>query len=131
MTATVKIVKKFDRVKKVVDNSILATFGDAARLTRTIARRSIRRRARNNYAPAGQPPRTRFGSIRNSILYDVDKKSQVALIGPAYSRIGPVAAAHEHGGFFRHRRYEARPFMRPAFQKVIPRLSKLWRYSIR
>ncbi|MDZ4852443.1 MAG: hypothetical protein SGI77_24405 [Pirellulaceae bacterium] len=131
MSATVKIVKNFNRVKKVVNDSVLATFGDAARLTRTIARRSIRRRAGSNYALAGQPPRTRFGSIRNSILFDVDNKSQVALIGPAYSRIGPVAAAHEHGGFFRRRRYEARPFMRPAFEKVIPRLPKLWRYSIR
>jgi hypothetical protein len=131
MAATVKIVKRFDRVTKAVNNSLLETFGDAARLTRTIARNSIKRRAGKAYALPGQPPKTRFGSIRNSILYDVDKKRNEAIIGPAYSRIGPVAAAHEHGGSFRGRDYEERPFMRPAFQKIVARLPKLWRYSLR
>ena len=131
MTANVKIIKRFDRVTKGVNNSLLETFGDAARLMRAIARNSIKRRSGNRYADPGQPPKTRYGSIRNSILFDIDKKRQEALIGPVYSRIGPVAAAHEYGGFFRRRRYDARPFMRPALDKLIPRFPKLWRYSIR
>jgi hypothetical protein len=131
MAATVRIVKRFDCVTKAVNSSLLKTFGDAARLTRTIARNSIKRRSGKAYALPGQPPKTRFGAIRNSILYDLDKKRQEAIIGPAYSRMGPVASAHEHGGPFRGRDYEARPFMRPAFQKIIARLPKLWRYSIR
>ncbi len=131
MAATVKIVKRFDRITQAVNNALFETLSDAARYTRVIARNSIKRRRGVAYASPGHPPKTRFGSIRNSILYDVDKKRQVALIGPAYSRIGPVASAHEHGGPFRGRDYEARPFMRPAFEKVIARLPKLWRYSIR
>ena len=126
--SNVKIVKRFDKVKKAVDTSVLETFGDAARLTRAIARRSIRERSGTNYARPGQPPKTRFGGLKKSILYDLDKKREEAIIGPAFSRMGEAAAAHEKGGMFRGRRYDARPYMWPAFEKIIPRLPRIWRY---
>lgn len=130
MSAEVKITKNFGKVKKVVDNSIITSFSRAAFAIRSTAMRSIRKRVGGEPSPKGQPPRTRFGRLKKSILYSVDKTRQEAVIGPARSKIGPNAARlHEHGGFYKGQTFDARPFMEPALKEVAPRLPSIWRYT--
>lgn len=98
---------------------------------------SIRKGARQSMKPrrgpshVGRPPHThrRRKGLPNAILYAVGDNS--AVIGPAYSRSKGVGKPHEHGGYFRGRLYEARPFMGPALDKATPRLPLFWRESIR
>jgi hypothetical protein len=131
MAANAKVVNRLPKLKKQVDNSVLATVGDAARLTCAIARNSIKKRSGNRGARVGQPVKTRFGQIKKSIWHWIDKKKEEAIFGPKASKMGLVAAVHEKGGFFRGRKYGARPFMWPAFEKVIQRLPRIWRYAAR
>jgi len=104
----------------------LAHAGAAIRLT---ARRSIRKSKKSS--PAGSPPHTRQGLMRRAILYGVEKEKQRVTIGPAYSKAGPSAMAHEHGGRFRGRRYKKRAFMGPALKKMKSKLPRKWAGSIK
>lgn len=118
----------------------------AAAAIRMTARRSIKRAPRDltrndrgqfqsdgetHQSSPGSPPHTRAGALKRSILYAVDKQRQVAVIGPAASMMGPSAAAHEHGGRFRGRRYPKRPFMGPALMQNLNRMQHFWRGAIR
>jgi hypothetical protein len=100
---------------------------------------SIRKGARQSMKPrrgpsrAGRPPHThrRRKNLPNAILYAVEAAKDAAVIGPAQSRSQGVGKVQEHGGYFRGRRYDARPFMGPALQQATPRLPLFWRESIR
>ena len=118
-----------ERIVRATREGSIKSLGHGAAAIRLIARRSIRR-GQEPSAP-GKPPHTRKGQIKKAILYKVEKREQMAVIGPEYSVIGPAAMAHEHGGKFRGEQFKPRPFMGPALVKVTPRLPKLWRGSLR
>ena len=84
-----------------------------------------------NASPAGTPPNTRRGLVRNSILFGVEGDARSVVIGPAKSFVGISMTAHEFGGRFRGRNYPARPLMGPALRQSAPRLPKLWEDSIK
>ena len=117
-----KVIRKARKAN--IEN--LAHAGAAIRLT---ARRSIRKGKKAS--PAGSPPHTRRGLIRRAILYAVEKERERVVVGPSYTKVGPAAQPHEHGGRFRRRRYKPRPFMGPALVKTKPRLPRKWAGSIR
>lgn len=107
----------------------LAHAGAAIRLT---ARRSIKKGGKKRGpGPPGQPPRTRRGRLKKSILYAVERDRQRVTIGPDYMQMGTSAAAHEHGGKYKKERFPKRPFMGPALEKIAPRLPRHWARSVR
>ena len=65
------------------------------------------------------------------------KKEKVTLVAYlvneelAEPRAIAVAAAHEFGGRFRQERYQKRPFMGPALERIRPRLARMWAGTLR
>lgn len=90
-----RIRDEMHRVLSAARGASYANLAQASGALRQIARRSIRQRKKA--APVGQPPHTRRGQLRRSILYDVDRRALRAVVGPSYDLIGARGAAHEHG----------------------------------
>jgi len=124
IAVNVTVKKSFDQVKRKAQQGNFESLSHAAASIRLIARRSIRRR--QTAAMPGNPPHTRQGQLKRSIMYAIDKQRGVALIGPSFDFIGAAGKAHELGGKFRRERYPKRPFMGPALDKVKDRLPSLW-----
>jgi hypothetical protein len=114
--------------KRFKDKSI-RSLGHAGAAIRLTARRSIRRS--KNPSRAGKPPHTRFGQLKRSLRYSVEKVRQRVLIGPTYGIVGRSATAHEFGGRYRGQRYPKRPLMGPALMKIKDRLPRMWAGSIK
>lgn len=118
------------KVRKAVDRYKVENIGHAAGLVRTTARRSIRKR--KGPSAAGTPPHTHTGLMRRSIVYAVHKHRDEAIIGPTASMVGRVVGGlHEFGGVAKTGEYPARPYMGPAFEKILPRLPQKWRNSLK
>ena len=113
-----------EKVAKALDTTTYKTLNHAAASLRLIAKRSMKS-GKKASAP-GKPPNTQTKQLPNAILYAVDRKKMVAVIGTDYNKIGTVGAAHEFGGKFRKQTYPSRPFMKPALEKVTPRLPAMW-----
>jgi hypothetical protein len=95
-----------------------------------IAKRSIRKRKKAS-AP-GTPPSTQTSRLPRSIVFFVDRKRCYAIIGPSYDLIGPAGAVHEYGSeSFRGEKYDQRPYMVPALEKVQSRLPRMWASSFK
>jgi hypothetical protein len=132
----------FDRavVRSRVDiatRRVLSRFGAFVRRT---AKGSIRKRRRTS-AP-GQPPSSHTGLLRRFIFFGYDPSARSVIIGPAQltgQGRGDAPSLLEYGGTFtgeqrgrrKTRRYRARPFMGPAFEKEQPKLPGMWQDSIR
>lgn len=134
----------FDRkaVLDAVDKAKRAVLSKAGAFIRTIARTSIRKR--KGSAPAGEPPHSHVGLLRNFILFGYDRASDSVVVGPAkLNKPTEAPRVLEHGGvttvtkFSRGKRRKrrasiaARPFMGPALEKERPKLPLLWRGSVR
>ena len=78
-----------------------------------------------------QPPHSRFGLLKRSLLFGVEKRREAVVIGPAASLIGPAMTAHEFGGKFRGRRYPKRPLMGPTLNRTKDKLPSLWRDAVK
>jgi len=135
----------FDRpkVQRAMDRGTARALNRSGAMIRLTARRSIRRR--KNPSMPGQPPSSPTGILRESILYGFDPRQRSVVAGPALRRSGAgdggtartVPALLERGGRVRRRgkrkthRYQARPFMGPAFRKVQNRLPRQWANSVK
>jgi phage gpG-like protein len=73
-------------------------------------------------SPPGTPPYTHTGRLKKAILFAYNRATESVVVGPS-ERITDIGGLHEKGGRRRGRRYPARPFMRPARQKSIPKLA--------
>jgi len=97
-------------------------------------------------APPGQPPHSHTGLIKRAILYYFDRVRESVVVGPVLldkpTSYGPMKVPQvlEHGGTVRRTvdgeqriyKYEARPFMGPAFVKGLDkRMPAMWRDSVR
>jgi hypothetical protein len=118
-----------DKVVKAVRKGSIVSLGHAGAAIRLTARRSIRKSAKPS--PAGTPPHTRKGRIRNAIKYAVIAAAQSVLIGPDVEVAGTSGKAHEFGGRYKREMYDRRAFMGPALEKTKDRLSPLWAGSIK
>lgn len=83
-------------VKQRSDKNSIGALYKASAYLRTTARRSIRKSAQP--AQPGQPPHTRLGQLKTSIVFAVDEKNLTALVGPAASLISDISKYHEFGG---------------------------------
>lgn len=80
-------------------------------------------------SPEGAPPHTHKGAfLRRAVRYAADKEG--AVIGPMFSVVGEAGAAHELGESFHDQDFPERPYMGPALDRNISRLSTDWAGSI-
>jgi len=120
-----------DTQVKVIDNRI-ARIRRGIKPDRSLSRASylIRQAAQAQFtsgkdaSPPGRPPHTRRRRLPKSILYDVDKRREEAVIGPAYHMAGTSGKPHEFGGEYRGGQYPARPFMGPALTAVADQIPR-------
>lgn len=122
----VRTIDETKNVKTAADRAAYKNLGHAAASIRKTASGLIVRST--DPAEAGQPVHTRRRLLPNAILFAATK--DYAVVGPAYSKAGPAGQPHEHGGTFRGRRYEPRPFMGPAQTQNNERFARSWGASI-
>ena len=148
----------FDKpaVMLAVDKAALRVFSRFGAFVRKTARRSIRKPRKKRvaefndfekiqyrktgYRPLassepGKPPRNQTGRLKDTIFFWYDRNEQSVIIGPSHSGGFDRMGALEHGGLTMSRKrafhIRARPFMRPALAKELPKLDKMWHHSIR
>ena len=116
-----KVIRRVSKTRR----KVLSRFGAFVRQT---AKRSIRKRKRT--ASPGNPPSSHTGLLRRFIWFGYDSAAQSVVIGPASLSQNGRGQAPENLEYGK-RKYKARPFMGPAFEKEKPQLSKLWRNSVK
>ncbi|GIW81494.1 MAG: hypothetical protein KatS3mg105_3301 [Gemmatales bacterium] len=133
----------FDR-KKVIDAVDRATRRNLSKFgafVRRRARSSIRKRKRGVSSP-GNPPFSHTGLLKNFIFFAYQPDRRSVIIGPAkLNKRGDIPHILEFGGnqtVFNRRDntrmrvfIQARPYMRPAFEKELEKLPSLWANSVR
>lgn len=129
----------FDR--PIVIKSMLKTnrqaLSRAGSFIRTTARRSIRKRKK--VSKKGNPPSSHSGELRKLIFFSYDQTRDSVVIGPLLFKSSgspTVPNILEFGGMKKYagkrRKYDARPFMRPAFETELNKgnIPKQWKNSI-
>ena len=127
----------FDRalIKSKVDTATrkrLSKFGAHVRQT---SRRSIRKRKASSRP--GQPPSSHTGILKQFIFFGYDSNRRSVVIGPVNTsrKASNIPATLEYGGTVRISHgaakgktttIEARPYMGPAFDEELSKVSKLW-----
>ena len=129
ITATCKTKWEGEKVKKKLDDTTFKTISHAASTVRLIAKRSIR--SSKKKSAVGTPPHTHTKKLPRSIIYYADKKTMWAIVGTSVNIVGEAGQAHEFGGLYKRTRYDKRPFMLPALEKVAPRLPSEWASNFR
>ncbi len=147
------IERLLGRAGSYIRNEARKSLRPARRKTGRDTRGRFRRDGSAQISGPGEPPRThggeKGGPLRGFILYAVDTKRREVVIGPAkLPKVGAAPAALEHGGasvmITRKRVYNedrkpkwvrtgtkpihvrARPFMRPAYARVMQRSRELF-----
>lgn len=127
------------RVADAVDRAEYRNLGHAAASIRKEAIESIE--SGDGPSLPGTPPHThtqkltkkgkvRKGQLPRAIVYDNDKESDTAVIGPRESVVGTSGEAHEFGGDYKGQDFPERPFMGPALDKNIDRFASSFAGSI-
>ena len=102
-------------------------------------------KTRKGYSKPGQPPHSHTGLLKKFIFYFHDASADNVIIGPALLKQGAghptVPEVLEHGGSrrvkikggkSRRAKYQARPFMGPAFESSKSKLLPgIWRASVK
>jgi len=126
---TVKTKSETKKVIKKAKDANIKSLSHAGGALRKIAMRSFQKKA--GASPPGSPPHTHTKRLPKAILYAVDKRRQLVIVGPAVHLAGQVGKAHEFGGYYMGSYYPRRPFMRPALEKIRDKLPRFWLASVR
>jgi hypothetical protein len=121
-------IKRAPKEQRTASQSAVARDAKGRFLKGSGAKKS--RRSRQTGSPAGTPPYTERGELKNAILFDVAEDKSSAVIGPRFSRVGTSAEAHEFGGQYKGQEYPERPFMEPALERAAPRFAGSFSGSI-
>lgn len=149
----VKIVDNTKRVEAAAKKASIRSLSHFAGATRKTAIESFEES--DDPSEPGTPPHTRIGvfkqtkfataggsgikgknlyargkSLPGAIRFNVNRKDQIAVVGPTKSKAGPIGRLHEFGGRRGNARYPARPFMEPAMKENAPRFVDSFRGSI-
>ncbi|WP_145075537.1 hypothetical protein [Poriferisphaera corsica] len=127
-------------VKRGVDRATRRVFSRFGAYVRRTAKQSIRKRKKP--APPGKPPSSHTGLLKRFIFFGYDKPNKSVVIGPAklsQNNRGEAPSLLEYGGPTQLKRngkvisahFRGRAFMGPAFEEEQPKLSALWRNSVR
>ena len=129
VTTKVKIELDTRKVVNAARKGSITSLGHAGAYLRKVARHSIHKSPKAS--PAGSPPHTRKGRLRNAIKYAVIKAAQTVVIGPDVAVAGTSGRAHEFGGRYKRETYDRRAFMGPALNKTQDRLPPMWANSVK
>ena len=135
----VKYADHTERVAKEARKAVYRNVGHAAASIRKEAIESIE--SGDGPSAPGTPPHTHTrkvsksgkvskGQLPRAIVYDNDKESDTAVIGPRESVVGTSGEAHEFGGDYKGQDFPERPFMGPALDKNIDRFASSFAGSI-
>jgi len=132
----------FDRtsIQNKVDTATRKRLSQFGAYVRQTARRSLRKRKRSSRP--GQPPSSHTGLLKQFILFGYDSNRQSVVIGPVAlaRKSSGVPEVLEYGGKVTIQwgktkgktvTIEARPYMGPAFDQELDRVTSLWANSIR
>jgi len=120
-----------ERVRKMVDRKRRRALARTGGLTRTIARRSIRKRKK--ISQPGRPPHSHEGSLKRGIFFAFEPRRRSVVIGPVSHGNSDAPAALEYGGTTkfgtragpkRTAKIRPRPYMGPALGKAQDTLAK-------
>lgn len=130
--ATAKFTDNSKKVLEAASKAAYENLSHAARSIRKDASGSIKQKKdKSKSSEPGQPPvQHRPGFFKRALRYDIDKSKESAVIGFEASKVGQVAATHEHGLTEDGRDYPERPVMQPALERNIERFHRDWRASI-
>lgn len=81
----------------------------------------------------GKPPKNVLGTLKRLIFFSLDPGIDGVVIGPVKVSSSTTDAPHvlEFGGINQDKKFiAARPYMRPALEKNIPKLESLWQDSV-
>ena len=131
------------KVVRAVDTATRRVLSKFGAFVRTAAKSSIRKRKRSS--EPGSPPSSHTGLLKKFIYFGYDTAARSVVIGPTRlnSTDGTAPATLEYGGTIRIVRQRrgrqtikrvmiaARPFMRPALQKELPKLPAMWTNSVK
>jgi hypothetical protein len=119
-----------------VDKATRKVFSRFGAFVRRTARGSIRKRKKTS-AP-GQPPSSHTGLLKRFIFFSFDPSRKSVVIGPMRltdNNRGDAPSVLEYGGTATLDKTKVnirpRPYMGPAFDKEKPKLSALWRDSVK
>jgi hypothetical protein len=130
--------EKVRRKVEAAERRVLSRFGAFVR--QTAIQDKLRKRA--DVSRPGRPPSVHTTPGLRLVLFAYDFHKGSVVIGPVKfhgrSDYGPTTIPElmEHGDTVRGRdkrmhRYEARPFMGPAYEENLPKLPAMWRDSVR
>ena len=126
-------------VRSATDRATRKVLSKFGAYVRTASRSSIRKR--KAISEPGKPPSSHVGTLRRLIFFGYDTGRRSVVIGP--TPFGGKAEAPpllEYGGRVRRKNrrgrvrmatYRPRPFMGPAFEQEKPKLSAMWRSSVK
>lgn len=130
----------FDRksVLAATDKATRAALSRFGAFVRTRSRTSIR--TKKGISPPGSPPYSHRGTLKKGILFSFDPERRSVVIGPTQmGRSGDGARVLEEGGTSRvpgvrggrPLTYQARPYMKPAFDAELPKAIQQFKGLIR
>jgi hypothetical protein len=116
-------------LERMAENNVYSLKGAAYVVTQMAKARIVKAAKPSD---PGESPHTKGKpkSLRASIIYDVDKETQSAVIGPSGGKVGTVGRLHEKGGVRGKAKYPARPFMAPALEEASERFIGQWKSSL-
>lgn len=127
------VIRRTDRAQRRALNR-------AGGLTRTIARRSMRKYS-GRASRQGEPPKYREGSLRRLLFYAFDPAAESVIVGPVGFGRSELPLVLEQGGLVtvtsrrdrkrKTKRIEARPYMVPALDRAAPELPEIFGQSLR
>lgn len=120
----------FDKpeVMAAVDRGTRKALSKFGAYTRTRAKSSIKKR-KGSSAP-GSPPSSHTGYLKRLIFFGYDAQKKSVVIGPLPFRKN-AARIIEEGGLERGSLYQARPFMKPAFDAELKNAAGYFKDTIK
>lgn len=130
-------------VVDAVDRAATRVLGKFGAYVRRDARKRIKKRKKGGVSKPGESPVSHNEQLK-LILFDVDSRKRSTIIGPIRLRgkQGLATKALEQGGEIRWKgerkgkpviakaMIEPRPYMKPAFEALKPKLPEMWRNAI-
>ena len=103
----------------------------AASIRKDVSRSITQKKDHSVASPPGEPPiQHKPGFFKRALRYVYSKEVPEALVGFERSKVGDVAATHEHGLREEGRDYPERPMVGPGLERNIGRMAPDWRASI-
>lgn len=131
-------------IKQSVDYATRKNLSQFGAFVRSDARRSIRKKRGHSQPP--KPPHSHTGKLKRFVYFVYEQKRRTVIIGPArFAGARPdnlvmlEAGGHRmgniptrEGGMTKVKQtYKKRPFMKPAFDKNLPKGMAMWKDSVR